>query len=163
MFAAGTAASTESPRVIKDRPHRLDLIYIDQPLFFVTFATRDRRKLPSLGRAQAALEEYGRRGASDFNVALGRYVMMPDHVHLFVRGGPDFVLSSWVGGLKRALSAALKAPQLWQPGFFDHVLRSDESYAEKWNYVRDNPVRAGLVTSADDWPYQGEIVLIDRA
>jgi hypothetical protein len=49
-----------------------------------------------------------------------------------------------------------------QAGFFDHILRSDESYSEKWNYVRDNPVRAGLVETADDWPYQGEIVVIDR-
>jgi len=55
------------------------------------------------------------------------------------------------------------SPSDWQPGFFDHVLRSDESYAEKWNYVRDNPVRAGLVGSAGHWPYQGEIVMVDRA
>ena len=99
---------------------------------------------------------------------------MPDHVHLFVRGGRDFTLSPWIGGLKRAMAAALlkeaqttrlplQAKALWQPGFFDHILRSDESYAEKWNYVRDNAVRAGLVRSADNWPYQGEIVVIDRA
>jgi hypothetical protein len=48
-------------------------------------------------------------------------------------------------------------------GFFDHLLRSDESYAEKWNYVRENPVRAGLAQSGEDWPYAGEIVVIDRA
>lgn len=149
--------------MIKDRPRRLGLIYVDQPLFFVTFSTRDRRKLPSLDQAQAALEEYGRHGHSEFSVALGRYVIMPDHVHLFVRRAPEFQLSKWVGGLKRALSAAINVKHLWQPGFFDHILRSDESYADKWNYVRDNPVRAGLVKSADDWPYQGEIVLIDRA
>ena len=52
---------------------------------------------------------------------------------------------------------------IWQRSFFDHVLRNDESYAQKWNYVRENPVRAGLVTKADDWPYSGEIVIIDRA
>jgi putative transposase len=57
----------------------------------------------------------------------------------------------------------LQDKALWQPKFFDHVLRSNESYAEKWNYVRDNPVRAGLVESTNDWPYQGEIVVIDRA
>jgi REP element-mobilizing transposase RayT len=51
----------------------------------------------------------------------------------------------------------------WQPGFFDHILRTDESYGEKWNYVRENPVRAGLVRTAEEWPYQGEIVVIDRA
>jgi REP element-mobilizing transposase RayT len=148
--------------MIKDRPHRLDLIYIHQPLYFVTFATRDRKEIPSLDCAQVALEQYGRCAIAKFNVGLGRYVIMPDHVHLFVRGGRDFTLSSWVGGLKRAMSVALKS-RVWQPGFFDHILRNDESYAEKWNYVRDNPVRSGLVDSADDWPYQGEIVVIDRA
>ncbi|MGB9157330.1 MAG: hypothetical protein WCB20_12630 [Chthoniobacterales bacterium] len=79
-------------------------------------------------------------------------------------GGPDFVLSRWVGGLKRAIAVALvcHARELWQPGFFDHVLSSDESYAEKWQYVLENPGRAGLVREMEEWPHQGEIVLIDR-
>jgi REP element-mobilizing transposase RayT len=72
--------------MIKDRPHRLDLIYINQPLYFVTFATRDRKSIPSLDGAQLALEQYGQRAITKFNVALGRYVIMLDHVHLFVRG-----------------------------------------------------------------------------
>jgi hypothetical protein len=46
---------------------------------------------------------------------------------------------------------------------FDHVLRNDESYSQKWEYVRKNPVRAGLVQRTDDWPYQGEFAVIDRA
>ena len=98
-----------------------------------------------------------------FNVALGRYVIMPDHVHLFVRGDQDLILSSWIGGLKRTVSVALQSPKIWQPGFFDHLLRTNESYSAKWSYVRDNPVRAGLVRTADEWPYQGEVALIDRA
>jgi len=129
--------------MIKDRPHRLDLIYINQPLYFVTFATRDRKRIPSLDTAQAVLEQYGRRAIENFNVALGRYVMMPDHVHLFVRGDRHFVLSSWIGGLKRAMSVRLEVPKLWQAGFFDHILRSNESYDQKWNYVREGPVRSG--------------------
>jgi REP element-mobilizing transposase RayT len=149
--------------MIKDRPRRLDLIYLSQPLYFVTFTTRDRRAIPSLDDAQLALQRYAHCGIDKFNIALGRYVIMPDHVHSFVRGGRTFTLSPWIGGLKRAMSVALKCPRLWQPGFFDHMLRSDESYAGKWNYVRDNPVRAGLVKAADDWLYQGEIVVIDRA
>jgi len=148
--------------MIKDRPHRLGLIYISEPLYFVTFATRDRRRIPSLHAAQLALEQYACCAIAKFNVALGRYVIMPDHVHLFVRGDRNFTLSSWIGGLKRAISVALKSQRLWQPGFFDHILRSEESYADKWNYVCDNPVRAGLVKDSDDWLYQGEIVVIDR-
>ena len=88
---------------------------------------------------------------------------MPDPVHLFVREDRNFSLSTWIGCLKRTMFVALKSPHLWQPAFFDHILWSDESYAEKWNYVRRNPVRAGRVKAADDWLYQGEIVVIDRA
>jgi len=92
---------------------------------------------------------------------------MPDHVHLFVRGSQGFTLGSWVGQLKQPLAKAARLSraktQLWEEGFFDHVLRSNESYSQKWNYVRENPVRAGLVKSAEDWPYQGEIAYIDRA
>ena len=52
---------------------------------------------------------------------------------------------------------------LWQRGFFDHLVRNTESYAQKWDYVRENPVRAGLVSTAEEWKYQAEIVLIDHA
>ena len=46
---------------------------------------------------------------------------------------------------------------IWQEEFFDHVLRSSESYSQKWDYVRENPVRGGLVVSSDQWTWQGEI------
>jgi len=92
---------------------------------------------------------------------------MPDHVHLFVRGGHDFRLDPWIGALKQTLAKAARLyrakGQIWEEGFFDHVLRSNESYSQKWTYVRENPARAGLVKSAKDCAYQGEIVYIDRA
>ena len=96
---------------------------------------------------------FATKAYSNHNIAVGQYVIMPDHVHLFVRGPANFQLGPWVGMLKQALAkqiALIATSPIWQRGFFDHVLRSDESYAQKWNYVRENPVRAGLVTNADD-------------
>jgi putative transposase len=125
-----------------------------------------RRKFASLELVHKSLQRYAERGLSAFSVAVGRYVIMPEHLHLFVRGGSeDFRLANWVKGLKRTTSDEIQAIDKlfhWQPGFFDHVMRSDESYAEKWNYVRNNPVRAGLVPTSAEWPFQGEIVYIDR-
>ena len=119
--------------------------------------------MPSLLDAHEAFKRYAQRGYDEFNVAVGRYVVMPDHIHLFVSGGYHFILERWIAGLKRAISVKLECrDQLWQPGFFDHVLRGDESYGEKWQYVRENPVRAGLTAQADDWPHHGEFVVIDR-
>jgi hypothetical protein len=58
---------------------------------------------------------------------------------------------------KRLLAQVERSGSLWQEEFFDHVLRSEESFAEKWDYVRNNPVRARLVERAEDWPYAGSI------
>jgi putative transposase len=106
--------------------------------------------------------KFSKGALSDFGIAVGRYVILPDHLHLFVALPDNFKLGDWVGTLKRVLARSLQGSgsggPIWQRGFFDHVLRSNESYAEKWNYVRENPVRAGLVKRADDWPFSGEIV-----
>ena len=154
--------------MIKNRPPRLDIIFqrYDCPLFFVTICTLHRRRIGDLKTAHQAFQEYIFRGERDFGVAVGRYVIMPDHLHFFVCGNPDFELALWVNGLKRSISVALGATKkrpLWQPGFFDHLLRSSESYGQKWEYVCENPVRAGLVKRGEQWPYQGEFVHIDRA
>jgi REP element-mobilizing transposase RayT len=100
--------------------------------------------------------------AESRGIGVGRYVLMPDHVHLFVRGSPHFVLEQWVRLLKRDLSKAItvELPH-WQRGFFDHLIRNSESYAQKWEYVRENPVRAGLVAHAEEWPQQGELVRLE--
>jgi REP-associated tyrosine transposase len=147
-------------------PPRLRWIFAHRPLYFVTFCTYKRKKLVASEPVHAAFMAFAREANSQRNIAVGRYVIMPDHVHLFVRGSDDFQLGPWIGMLKQALSKHIvtKARRpIWQRRFFDHVLRSDESYAQKWNYVRENPVRAGLVANAEDWPYSGELVLIDRA
>jgi REP element-mobilizing transposase RayT len=147
-------------------PPRLGLIFLNNPVFFITFCTHQRRKLLASDAMHKAFITFATKACSDHNIAVGRYVIMPDHFHLFVRGPDDFQLGLWVGMLKQALAKHVTlttTSPIWQRGFFDHLLRSDENYSQKWNYVWENPVRAGLVTKADDWPYSGEIVLIDRA
>ena len=52
-------------------------------------------------------------------------------------------------------------PPLYQRECWDRQLRSGESYAQKWQYVRNNPVRKGLVANADDWPYQGQLNVLE--
>lgn len=149
------------------RPTRLDEIFqrFDPPVYFVTFCTHRRRQILASKQSHSAFIEFARR-AVEFNIAVGRYVIMPDHLHLFVCGDERFDLSRWIAALKQALSRANRwsrdYSQVWQEGFFDHVLRSDESMNAKWEYILQNPVRAGLVKEPEDWPYQGEIVTIDR-
>ena len=50
---------------------------------------------------------------------------------------------------------------IWQRDFWDRQLRRSESYAEKWQDVVNNPVRHGYVRRAEEWPYQGELNVLE--
>jgi len=151
---------------IKHIPRRLDRVFYSYPLYFVTFNTWQRAEILANEAVFNAFVAYGEKNVLGGR-AIGRFVIMPDHVHLFVRIGQNNRLSDFIRMLRQKLTKVLRDDigydgTVWQPGFFDHVLRSSESYSEKWKYVYDNPARKKLVQTSDDWPWQGEIVCIDR-
>jgi putative transposase len=134
-----------------------------EPLYFFTACTAKRKPLLANTTAREILTEVWTRSLHLDGWAVGRYLLMPDHVHFFARpsrNGKKLATwhQTWKSLTARALTTALgcRAP-IWQPETFDHILRSAESYAEKWQYVRMNPVRADLVTEPDTWPWQGQI------
>ena len=124
--------------------------------------------------------------AADF-WRVGRYVIMPDHVHLFCAPGrtPMPSLRQWVEFWKSRIARRVslisggptsasaipenpdgvepvppgdrKTVKLWQRDFWDTQIRSRAHYDEKWSYVRMNPVRRGVAQMPDDWPFQGEV------
>ena len=55
----------------------------------------------------------------------------------------------------------VRNPSLFQRECWDTQLRKGDSYAVKWEYVRNNPVRRGLVDNVDAWPYQGEMNVLE--
>lgn len=89
---------------------------------------------------------------SQSRLCLKQEVTMPDHIHIIGRFDHRRGLASTVESLKRFL--ARKHGIVWQDGFFDHRIRSDKLLRETSDYVRMNPVRAGLIKSAEEWPYR---------
>ena len=95
---------------------------------------------------------------------------MPDHVHLLVLTDAENDLvrlihqfkqqTAWwfrnqpkAGGLKASPTSPTTRPNLWQKSYYDHVLRQDEDVADVVRYIWENPVRAGLVSSPNGYPY----------
>ena len=132
----------------------------NQPLIvFLTVCTKDRKRW----LADPAVHEVLRSvwaEASGWHV--GRYVIMPDHIHLFAGPGDvDVSFDDWVQYWKREFTRRHHRPECgWQTDHWDRRLRRAESYLAKWHYVCLNPVRHGLVGNPDDWPYQGEIHIL---
>jgi putative transposase len=139
----------ESAREYPRRPPRLEWLFANMhPFYFVTFNTYKRNSLLARSEIHETFRSFCTR-AEAYNVAVGRYVIMPNHIHLFVVLPPEsMTLQKWIQALRTVLGKNLLAlghpKPHWQEGFFDHVLRSSESYSQKWDYVRLNPVRAGL-------------------
>jgi REP element-mobilizing transposase RayT len=188
---------------------RLERVWLESPVYFVTACTHQRHPILAVPVVADILTGEWRAGGQRHGWLVGRYVIMPDHVHFFCAAEPNAKTLSesvrlWKQWTTKRIVAALakrsavdvaavgnpgavvaapanrglvvapvpsphgtdalskrvystETARVWQREFFDHVLRSEESYAEKWEYMRQNPVRAGLTPRAEDWPFQGEI------
>jgi putative transposase len=138
-------------------PSRGVHVSLSEPtIVFVTVCTRNREPWVAQPAIHAALVHAWREADAWL---VGRYVLMPDHVHLFCApGNLDYSLHDWTTYWKRIFTrTGVAGSGRWQRDCWDTRLRQHEHYSEKWEYVRRNPVRKGLVSDPDDWPFQGEI------
>lgn len=125
---------------------------------FVTFRTFGDLALSDSARdlvLRHCLYDHGKR------IDLSAAVVMSNHVHLLFwalrdQAGWPFPLVDIMQSLKGSSAHTLnkllhRAGPVWDEESFDHVLRSDESWQQKREYIRQNPVRAGLVTSPETY------------
>ena len=82
--------------------------------------------------------------------------VMPNHVHAFFRCG-TLSLSRVMKRFKRYTAREAnrildrKGKRFWQREWFDHWSRSAQEDDRIISYIRNNPVRAGLVKRPEDW------------
>jgi putative transposase len=132
-------------------------------IIFLTICTKDRKPILSTDSAHQLLKQAWNIKPSWL---VGRYVIMPDHIHLFC-GPTEFApqpLMTWIRFWKSHVARRWQNPRelpVWQRHFWDTQLRRGDNYSAKWDYVAQNPVRAGLVGRAEDWPFQGELNVLE--
>ncbi len=151
----------ESREIGRRRPARQPLFSSeDQPeVIFVTVGTKEKKRiLASEDVHQLLIEKW--KEAHEW--AVGRYVIMPDHIHLFCAPAVQQPVNvkDWVAFWKSRAASVWPRPEespIWLPNCWDTQLRKGESYRAKWEYVKENPVRHGLVKESDAWPFQGEL------
>ena len=93
-------------------------------------------------------------------------VVMPDHVHMIFMPLEDekqgtFTFEEIVGAIKGASAHSVnkmlqRTGTVWQDESFDHVVRHGDSLEQKIQYVRENPVRKGLVARPEDYKWLWE-------
>jgi len=133
-------------------PHGIPSWVNEGAIFFVTICCvmRDENQLCEQKVAALLFEAVEfRQSRGDWYMHL--LVLMPDHLHILVLLQRDLDMKKVISNFKEMTSK--KAHISWQPNFFDHRLRSGESFDEKAFYMRMNPVRNGLVAYPENWPY----------
>jgi putative DNA methylase len=89
---------------------------------------------------------------------LMEWVVMPNHVHVLVEIEPHYQLSGIVHSsksftAKEAIKILGTSGHYWQPDYFDRFIRDDTHYSNAVRYIHENPVKAKLVSRAEDWPF----------
>ena len=133
-------------------PHDIPPWVEDDAVFFITLNAQERGGAPLLDqdcpvRLWKSAQYYARQNEWWPHL----FLLMPDHLHLLASfsrfSGPRVVLPKWKRWTARALGIR------WQRDFFEHRLRTTQEYHEKARYIRQNPVRKGLVTKPEAWTF----------
>ena len=141
-------------------------------IHFVTFSCYKRRKHLQHDQAKRiVIGTMGSRLAMQQGLCLG-FVIMPDHVHALLWFPETLQLSQFMSKWKELTSKTLKtilsdrfpnywsqidsSEPIWQPRYYGFNIWSRAKVEEKLDYMHLNPVRAGLVERAEDWPWSSD-------
>jgi putative transposase len=149
--------------MFRKRPPRLRTFsYVGLHRYFATMCTDLRRPHFISAHVVECILSQILRAACDQGFAVLAYCFMPDHVHLLAEGTRDD--ADFVRFMSRAkqfsgfaFSRSLGRP-LWQEGTYERVLRSEESTAAVARYIFENPIRAGLAVTIDQYAFSGSDV-----
>jgi putative transposase len=142
------------------RPPRLTgFAYVGCHRYFLTICTFQKiEHFRSADVVNAVLLQFLRTSNAN-GFAVPAYCFMPDHLHVLAEGKSDSAdLRGFVSDAKQHAAHDARrwiCGRLWQPGYYDRVLREDDNSYEVARYIVLNPVRAGLVASPGDYPFLG--------
>ena len=142
--------------------------YSSEGSYFITICTKNRQELLSairvgtgvLDRPENVLKEFGEiadkqlRFMSDFydDISLDKYVIMPNHIHLLLTIKPsasgrsgtpvptNSLIANFISTFKRFCNKKY-GYNIWQDRYYDHIIRNQEDYNEKWEYIEYNPLK----------------------
>ena len=141
------------------RPRLDPVCYIGIQRYFVTICADYRHHAFTTSPIVVPLVEQFLRAADEEQFAVIAYVFMPDHAHALVEGlDATSDLQLFMQRAKQLTGYAYKqrtGRKLWQPGFWDRVLRAEEATWDVIRYVCENPVRKGIVQRWDEYEFVG--------
>ena len=148
-----------------------DFDYSKAGVYFITICTHEKEMLfgnvagsEMFSESKVILSEIGKMADQEIhniekhydNVKIDHYVIMPNHIHLLIRiterinpfptarGDIPNIIGKFKAAVSRSVGKAFMPSgreKLWQNSFYDHIIRDEWDYREKWDYISNNPAR----------------------
>jgi putative transposase len=127
-------------------------------VFFVTTTTSMARRLLQSERNALLLIDVLRSNVAAGKFQMHDFVIMPNHMHLLMTLPNDVSVEKAMQLVKGGFSYRLKRElgfqgEVWQRGFSEVRIIDGQSFLQHRSYIVQNPVKAGLVDRAEQWPY----------
>jgi putative transposase len=137
-------------------------------VFFATTKTSMARRLLQSERNAMLLIDVLRMNVAAGRFQLHDFVIMPDHLHLLVTLSGDMTIERAMQLIKGGFSYRLKREfgyqgEVWQRGFSEVRVNDRQSFLQHREYIVQNPVKAGLVESAEQYPYSYTFLAMKKA
>jgi putative transposase len=131
---------------------------VEPRIFFVTSKTDQGKALLQSERMANLLIDVLRRYVAEHKFRVIEFVVMPDHFHILLGLDETMKVEKAVQLIKGNFSFRAKKEfgiqgEIWQRGFSDVRIRTRDSLLNHIEYIRQNPVKAGLAVSAEEYPY----------
>src|SRR5262245_32302344 len=137
--------------------------YVGPYRYFLTFCTAHRERVFCSATTVDLVLAQILRAATEEAFEIVAYCFMPDHVHLLIEAtAPNAEMKRFAKAAKQYAGFYYKqrtGKSLWQPSYYEHVLRDEEDTWSVARYIVENPLIAGLAQRADEYPFLGSCVV----
>jgi putative transposase len=156
--------SGQDLQAVAFRKRRLPHWELNGSTYFVTFRVHKELGGALTDPSLAPLVEEALWFGQGERYGLHAYVVMPDHVHVLLEPLPGWTLSRILQGIKgfaaKQINASLgRSGAFWQDESFDHLVRNETDWLDKFAYIHDNPIKAGLVDTPQDYPFSSLVTM----
>jgi putative transposase len=122
--------------------------------YFVTAVCADRRRIFQTNASADLMLQVMRSNREKGRMQIHAFVLMPDHMHLILTPAPDVSLEKAMQFLKGGYSFLLKSKlDVWERSYRERRIVDAQDFATARRYVEQNPVRAGIVDRAEEYPF----------
>ena len=133
---------------------------VEGAVYHVTSRTNNKVKIFENRLGRKIMTLFLQKAKNKFNFKLENFCVMPTHIHLLIEPTKETSLSKIMQWIKTNSAKSLNntfnsIDHLWGHRYFARIIKDQNEFEAVMNYIDENPVKAGLVATPEEWIASG--------